>query len=268
MSNELEIIPGKKIEFKDLPVGSEYILCMSCGSYNIPFYFGDKSMDRSVMGDCTCCGNYFSFVPSKLQRKTETDKKDVTENKEYERKFTVNREKFKEFLLKLSNTIFPIPHTDLMQGYLFDKSKKAGRVRLIEEFSNGKRKETAFLTIKNSVSDVERDEWEYEIPYKDGTEIFTKMTTNKVYKKRYKYSDENGFTWEIDVFEGNNRGLVLAEVEFKSLEKSLMLDESKLPDWIDRDVTGDTRFLNSTLAKNPWKNWSYHYERAIQMEKE
>nr|WP_315983077.1 hypothetical protein [Aliamphritea spongicola] len=62
--------------------------------------------------------------------------------------------------------------------------------------------------------------------------------------------DHAGHTWEVDIFSGNNQGLVVAEVELNSEDESVVL-----PDWIREEVTGDPRYYNSSLISHPYSNW-------------
>ena len=70
-----------------------------------------------------------------------------------------------------------------------------------------------------------------------------------VEKTRYK-EEFGGLLWEIDVFEGKNKGLILAEVELASEDQ-----EVQIPDWVKKEVSGDMRYFNSSLASNPYSEW-------------
>ena len=70
-------------------------------------------------------------------------------------------------------------------------------------------------------------------------------------KTRYLVKNTDGkHTWEVDVFHGDNEGLVLAEIELDSED-----DAFDKPTWLGKEVTGDDRYYNSMLMKNPYKNW-------------
>jgi CYTH domain-containing protein len=156
--------------------------------------------------------------------------------KEIERKFLVDVEKW-NFKGSISNII---------QGYLFDDEHKVIRIRLEKTFKN-----IAFITIKSSVIGILRNEFEYEIPYKDGLELI-KLCDKVIEKTRYKYYPVINLKscWEIDVFEGDNFGLVVAELELET-EDSVFYK----PNWILEEVTDDPRYYNSNLVNNPFKNW-------------
>lgn len=150
---------------------------------------------------------------------------------EIERKFLIDKNKWKpegtgEYLC---------------QAYLSEEPERTVRVRI-----SGK---TAFLTIKGKVNGITRQEFEYKIPVGDAQEILKLSIHPPIKKYRHKVLFENQL-WEIDVFEGENNGLILAEVELES-EKQ----EIKLPEWIDKEVSGDIRYYNSYMAKHPYKTW-------------
>lgn len=127
------------------------------------------------------------------------------------------------------------------QGYLAYGEQAIVRVRRLQKH--------AYLTVKGKPDAVHlsRVEYEYEIPLSDGCALLA-MCENTLRKRRY-LLPYAGYTWEIDVFEGDNEGLILAEVELKdSNERPL------LPPWILSEVTADERYYNANLAQNPYKN--------------
>lgn len=107
----------------------------------------------------------------------------------------------------------------------------------------------AFLTIKGKTSGFSRAEFEYEIPIDEALEMMNLAIYPPVIKTRY-YAKVDGKTWEVDVFEGENEGLVMAEIELSSEE-----EEFTMPEWATEEVTGDKRYYNSYLAENPYKSW-------------
>lgn len=137
---------------------------------------------------------------------------------------------------------------NIWQAYLSFDIRRVVRVRLIAEV--GIQFQKAFITIKGKNKKASRPEYEYSIPVADGQEL-VKMRVGLIVKKtRYTQSFE-GKTWYIDVFHTENHGLVLAEIELKSEEESFLM-----PDWIGQEVTGDPKYANVNLARNPYKNWS------------
>jgi len=153
---------------------------------------------------------------------------------EIERKFLVTSDKFKNEAFKSS---------EIKQGYLNSHPERTTRIRIQDEI--------AFITIKgkSSESGLSRFEWEKEIAVVEALELLKLCEPGAIEKVRYFVKSEE-FTFEIDEFSGENIGLVMAEIELTS-EK----DTFKKPDWLGEEVTGDLRYYNSQLSKNPFKNW-------------
>lgn len=107
----------------------------------------------------------------------------------------------------------------------------------------------AFLTIKGKTEGISRAEFEYQIPIEDANELMKLAIYPPIIKTRY-YIDVDGKTWEVDVFEGENEGLVMAEIELNSED-----EEFTLPEWAIDEVTGDKRYYNAYLARKPYKKW-------------
>ncbi len=134
--------------------------------------------------------------------------------------------------------------TEYCQGYVFSNGEKSVRIRIAGE--------KAFITIKSSIGEsfTTRYEFEYEIPKDDARTMLDNICTEgKIYKVRHKLK-QGDLVWEIDEFKGENEGLIMAEVELDDDKKELLL-----PDWIGEEVTSDSRYYNSSLAKNPYKNF-------------
>lgn len=122
------------------------------------------------------------------------------------------------------------------QLYLHSDEHKAIRVRIIGT--------KALITIKSKISDIKRLEFEYEIPMEDAKEMMEAYhNCPQVEKTRY-FIKEELHIWEVDVFHGKNKGLILAEIEL-SHEDELFA----LPEWIKEEVTHDAQYLNVNLAK-------------------
>ena len=129
----------------------------------------------------------------------------------------------------------------ISQGYLTIDSEKVIRVRIADE--------QGFITIKGKASGISRTELEYEIP-KNDAEILLKMCNGFVVEKiRFKEKFLN-MIWEVDVFEGKNKGLFLAEIELEN--ENQVFD---LPDWVGEEVTFDYHYYNSWLSKQPFSEW-------------
>jgi adenylate cyclase len=147
---------------------------------------------------------------------------------EIERKFLVNSEKW-QALEK--------PKGDyLRQGYLSDDIDCTVRVR---ETNN-----EGFLTIKGRSEGIARAEYEYPIPKGDAKQMLDTLAKTQLAKTRHKIIIGK-HTWDVDVFHGTNDGLILAEVELESVD-----DKIELPDWLEKEVSDDPKYFNSSLAKN------------------
>ncbi|MBT5926910.1 MAG: CYTH domain-containing protein [Verrucomicrobia bacterium] len=129
------------------------------------------------------------------------------------------------------------------QGYISTKAACSMRVRLMGD--------RGFLTMKTKREGIQRDEFEYEIPVQDAEYMLSHYCDPSIVQKTRHYLHFEGMLWEIDVFEGNNAGLILAEVELESVDQ-----EISLPDWVTKEVSGDHRYFNAMLAKFPFKDWS------------
>ncbi|MDB5137697.1 MAG: hypothetical protein JWP37_4300 [Mucilaginibacter sp.] len=152
---------------------------------------------------------------------------------EIERKFLVEHEKW-ALVDKPAGTHY-------RQGYIVSNKKQTVRVRISDT--------KGFLNLKSKVSEITRKEFEYEIPLEDGIEILNLFTKNGTEKVRYRIPFK-GKIWEVDVFLGDNTGLVVAEIELISED-----EEFEVPGWITKEVTDDGRYANSNLAVHPFKEW-------------
>lgn len=151
---------------------------------------------------------------------------------EIERKFLVKNDEYK----KSSKWKF------LKQGYLCNEADRVIKIRLNE----GK----GFITVKGRINSMSRSEFEYEIPYEDANAMLENLCSGPIIEKKRFEFEFKGFKWEIDEFLGENEGLVVAEIELKDENA-----EFPKPDWIDREVTFEPRYLNSNLVKKPYRYW-------------
>jgi len=127
------------------------------------------------------------------------------------------------------------------QGYLLSEVNKSVRIRASNE--------EAFITIKGKTEGAIRPEYEYSIPLNEALELLNDLCDHEISKTRYEIIFDNK-KWEVDVFHGVNEGLIVAEIELK--------DEHEIfskPDWVTREVTGDAKYYNASLALNPFRNW-------------
>lgn len=132
--------------------------------------------------------------------------------------------------------------TRYRQGYLASEAGKTVRVRIAGE--------QAFLTIKGITQGLARSEFEYPIPLEDAqTMLDTLCEPPLIEKVRYKIPWE-GLLWEVDEFQGENQGLIVAEVELTEASQQVTL-----PDWIGLEVSEDPRYYNSNLSKYPFRRW-------------
>ena len=152
---------------------------------------------------------------------------------EIERKFLVNHVQWQ----KLDKPVGEF----YRQGYLLTDPQKTIRVRQTAD--------EGFLTIKGISVGATRTEYEYEIPFEEAKELLDQFAVAELSKVRYKIFLGNHI-WEVDVFSGKNQGLIVAEIELKSEDETF-----DLPDWIDREVTGEERYYNSNLVTEPYKDW-------------
>ena len=128
------------------------------------------------------------------------------------------------------------------QGYLSTVKERTVRVRTAGD--------KAFLTIKGITVGASRPEYEYAIPVADANEMLDQLCERPLIEKtRYRISHA-GLVWEVDEFEGDNRGLITAEVELKDEHQSVTL-----PGWIGEEVTGDPRYFNANLVAKPFSKW-------------
>lgn len=133
--------------------------------------------------------------------------------------------------------------TQYCQGYLVGSKAASVRVRI-----QGKR---AFINIKSATIDISRQEYEYEIPLNDAKEMLETLCEKPLIDKtRYFVKNENHL-WEIDVFSGDNEGLIVAEVELSDINENFIK-----PNWLGNEVSGDARYYNVSLVKHPFKDWS------------
>lgn len=132
--------------------------------------------------------------------------------------------------------------THFKQGYLSSQKERVVRVRI-----EGTR---AVLTIKGVTTGVSRAEFEYAIPIDDAAVLLDQLCEQPLIDKHRHVEAFGGHTWEIDVFHGDNEGLVVAEVELASADEPLAL-----PPWVGAEVSGDPRYFNSNLLKHPFTRW-------------
>ncbi len=128
------------------------------------------------------------------------------------------------------------------QGFLSTEPERTVRVRLAGE--------RGWLTIKGITVGARRAEYEYEIPGDDAALMLETLCKRPLIEKVRHTLVVAEHTWEIDVFEGDNAGLVVAEVELAAEDEKF-----ERPAWLGEEVTDDLRYFNSSLVQHPYKDW-------------
>lgn len=148
----------------------------------------------------------------------------------------------RKFLVILSSLDLSSPGTRVAQGYLCSAKQRTVRVRIIGDEGR--------LTVKGESRGISRREYEYPIPLADAREMLDALCEPPLIEKTRHFVEHRGRTWEVDVFHGDNEGLVVAEIELEDALETL-----ELPPWIDKEVSADHRYSNSSLAARPWPTW-------------
>lgn len=153
---------------------------------------------------------------------------------EIERKFLVNSMSFKTDAFK---------ETRIIQGYLNSNKQRAVRVRF--------KGEVGYLTIKgeSSKNGLSRFEWEKEIPKSEAEDLLKLCESGVIDKIRYEVK-VGKHIFEVDEFLGDNEGLIIAEVELKSENEAF-----EKPEWLGKEVSGQIKYYNSQLSKQPYNTW-------------
>lgn len=152
---------------------------------------------------------------------------------EIERKFLVDHDKWEQEIKPEGK--------HYRQGYILSDDTKTIRVRIAGEIG--------YITIKGITQGISRKEYEYVIPANEGAELLDNFAVSELEKIRYHITFE-GKLWEVDEFLGDNRGLLVAEIELEQEDETF-----KLPAWVTTEVTGDKRYYNSLLSVNPFNRW-------------
>ena len=148
--------------------------------------------------------------------------------KEIERKFLVDTSKLPT-----------LPKGQIMkQGYIPTQGITV-RARISDD--------QAFLTLKGRATGLSRSEFEYPIPVEDAQQILNELCTHPLIEKTRYLIPYGDHTWELDIFEGDNQGLVVAEIELSSENESF-----EKPEWITKEVSYDTKYRNSNLIAHPF----------------
>ena len=147
----------------------------------------------------------------------------------------------RKFLIKPELWQPPVNGVEIKQGYLSVDPERVVRVRVTGE--------KAFLTIKGKPVGIVRTELEYEIPQNEAKVLLKLCLDFPVEKISFK-EKIGELVWEIDIFKGENEGLIMAEVELADENQNV-----DLPDWVGDEVSSDSRYYNAWLSQNPYSKW-------------
>jgi len=149
----------------------------------------------------------------------------------------------RKFLIKGDFKPFVTQSIRIIQGYLSSIPERTVRVRI--------KGDKGFITIKGKgdESGTSRFEWEKEIPVPEVEDLLKICEPGIINKTRF-LIPAGKHTYEVDEFYGENEGLIIAEIELKSADEKF-----EKPEWLGEEVTGDAKYYNSMLMKNPYKKW-------------
>ena len=155
----------------------------------------------------------------------------------------MNLEIERKFLLRSDDWRESTHHCErLRQGYLNNETQCSVRVRTSAE--------RAWLNIKGVTIGAQRQEFEYEIPLADAHQMLDTLSHKPLIEKVRHFVNLGRHVWEIDEFEGDNAGLVVAEIELEHADEAF-----DKPDWVGDEVTHDVRYYNTSLSRCPFKDW-------------
>jgi adenylate cyclase len=153
--------------------------------------------------------------------------------KEIERKFLVNGGEWAGVARPVGSLY--------KQGYILNEEKRTVRIRITHD--------AAYITLKGATTGISRSEFEYTIPVKDGIEILEEFALSVIEKTRY-HINYAGKLWEVDVFTGDNEGLIVAEIELEHEDEKF-----DKPTWAGQEVSNDNRYSNASLSVHPYNRW-------------
>jgi adenylate cyclase len=132
----------------------------------------------------------------------------------------------------------------IKQGYLNSNKNRTVRIRIADDI--------AFITIKgkSNTAGISRFEWEKEIPFSEADELLLLCEPNLIEKQRYLIK-KGIHTFEVDLFLGDNLGLIVAEIELSAENEWF-----EKPTWLAKEVTGELKYYNSSISKLPFKDWA------------
>ncbi len=155
----------------------------------------------------------------------------------------MGREIERKFLVRNDGWRASATHsTSYRQGYLSDRPDVVVRVRLADG--------AAVIAVKGAQQGISRLEYEYPIPASDAVEMLDRLCTGPLIEKERFFVPYGEHVWEVDVFGGDNAGLILAEIELSDPDESF-----ERPPWLGEEVSDDARYYNANLAKKPFRHW-------------
>lgn len=152
---------------------------------------------------------------------------------EIERKFLVTNDSWKK---EVTST------AEYTQGYLATERSCSIRIRVEQN--------RASLNIKSATLGISRNEYDYPIPLSEANEILQDLCIKPLLKKTRYHVPHGTHVWEIDVFDGDNKGLVVAEIELETQDELF-----SRPDWLGEEVSDDPRYYNVRLVDHPYSKW-------------
>jgi len=156
---------------------------------------------------------------------------------EIERKFLMKNDEWKAHVTETH-----VIKQGYLQSGLDDSQKSSVRIRISNKLAN--------INVKSVELTMIRQEFEYDIPLHDAEQMLTTLCSGVVIEKTRYYVPYGSHLWEIDIFEGENKGLQMAEIELLDLDEKF-----ELPDWIGDEVSDDKRYYNIYLLKHPYPEW-------------
>ncbi len=153
---------------------------------------------------------------------------------EIERKFLLSSDRWRR---QVDQTL------SIKQAYFCNTDKASLRVRIANE--------RAFISSKTMTQAIRRHEFEYEIPLNDAEFMLRYMCMGSPIIKFRHLVRHGSHVWEIDEFQGDNDGLIVAEIELAHEDETF-----DRPSWLGREVSRDSRYFNMSLVETPWKNWT------------
>ena len=136
---------------------------------------------------------------------------------------------------------------EMRQGYLARGEQATARVRIAGD--------QGWLTIKGQTTGISRPEFEYQIPVEDAQELLALCEGGVIEKRRW-HVPHQGHVWEVDVFYGENSGLMIAEIELSGEHEVFTR-----PSWVVEEVSDDPRYFNGYLSRHPYQSWDAQQKR-------